>query len=224
MRIDVVSDVVCPWCFIGKRQLEAALSAWGAAHPDSPRPEVVWHPFQLNPVMPAEGVSRDDFLRSKFGSADTGRLYGNVRAAAREVSLDLALERIARQPSTLRPHALMSVALQAGGEALQSALAEGLFRAYFQEGQDLTDPAVLSAIAQAAGMSAADIARALSDEALQDSVAEADQRARDAGIGGVPFFVINGRVAVNGAQGEDALMRALERAAALPEAPFALLG
>lgn len=222
MRIDVVSDVVCPWCFIGKRQLEAAIAAWGVAHPDSPSPEVVWHPFQLNPVMPAEGVSRDDYLRSKFGSADTSRLYGNVRAAAREVSLDLALDRIARQPSTLRSHALMTVALQTGGQALQSALAEALFRAYFQEARDLTDPAVLSAIAQAAGMSEGDIARALSDDALLGSVAEADQGARDAGIGGVPFFVINGRVAVNGAQGEDALSRAFERAAALPEAPFAL--
>jgi predicted DsbA family dithiol-disulfide isomerase len=80
MRIDVVSDVVCPWCFIGKRQLEAALSAWGAAHPDSPRPEVVWHPFQLNPVMPPGGAD----LRSKFGSADTSRLYGN--ALQREVT------------------------------------------------------------------------------------------------------------------------------------------
>ena len=222
MRIDVVSDVVCPWCFIGKRQLEAAIAAWGVAHPDSPSPEVVWHPFQLNPVMPAEGVSRDDFLRSKFGSADTSRLYGNVRAAAREVSLDLALDRIARQPSTLRPHALMTVALQVGGQALQSALAEALFQAYFQDAQDLTDPAVLTAIARAAGLAEPDIARALSDDSLLGSVAQADQGARDAGIGGVPFFVINGRVAVNGAQGEDALIRAFERAAALPEAPFAL--
>ncbi len=222
MRIDVVSDVVCPWCFIGKRQLEAAIESWHVAHPEAPMPEVVWHPFQLNPTFPPDGVAREDYLRSKFGSADTSRLYGNVRAAAKEVSLDLALDRIARQPNTLRPHALLSVARVAGGERLQSALAEALFRAYFQEAQDLTDAAVLADIARATGMQAEDISRALDDASLLESVAEADQGARDAGIGGVPFFVINGRVAVNGAQGEDALVRAFERAAKLPEQPFAL--
>ena len=108
MRIDVVSDVVCPWCFIGKRQLESALAAWAAEHPGQAQPEVVWHPFQLNPGMPPEGASRAEYLTAKFGSADTSRLYANVRAAAAEVALPLALERIARQPSTLRPHALQS--------------------------------------------------------------------------------------------------------------------
>ena len=86
MRIDVVSDVVCPWCFIGKRQLEAALAAWQASHPGEPAPEVVWHPFQLNPGLPEDGAERAAYLRAKFGSADTGRLYANVRAAAAEVA------------------------------------------------------------------------------------------------------------------------------------------
>ncbi|HPU51907.1 MAG TPA: DsbA family oxidoreductase [Burkholderiaceae bacterium] len=222
MRIDVVSDVVCPWCFIGKRQLEAAIAAWSAAHPEAPLPEVVWHPFQLNPFAPAEGVARDDYLRSKFGTADTTRLYSNVRAAASEVSLPLALDRIARQPNTLRPHALMAAAFESGGQTLQSALAEALFSAYFQESRNLSDPEVLSDIARKAGVPDADIVRALSDEALLGRVADEDQGARDAGIGGVPYFVVNGRVAVNGAQGEEALLRAFRRAATLPEAPFAL--
>ncbi|MCX7273165.1 MAG: DsbA family oxidoreductase [Burkholderiales bacterium] len=222
MRIDVVSDVVCPWCFIGKRQLESAVQAWCDANPALPVPEVVWHPFQLNPVMPPEGIAREDYLRSKFGSADTSRLYANVRAAAGEVALDLALDRIARQPSTLRPHALLTAALQAGGPALQSALSEALFKAYFQDSRDLTDRATLIDIARGAGLQDADIEPALAEGALLEAVAQADQDARDAGIGGVPFFVVNGRVAVNGAQGKDALLRAFERAAKLPAAEFAL--
>ena len=222
MRIDVVSDVVCPWCFIGKRQLEAAIAGWQQSHPDDPAPEVVWHPFQLNPQMPLEGVAREDYLRRKFGTADTSRLYANVRAAAGEVDLALALDRIARMPSTLRPHSLLSVAFEAGGEALQSALAEALFAGYFQQARDLTDRDTLAAIATEAGMQPADIARALDEETVREGVAQADQDARDAGIGGVPFFVVNGRVAVNGAQGKDALLRAFDRASAMPAAPFAL--
>jgi predicted DsbA family dithiol-disulfide isomerase len=215
MRIDVVSDVVCPWCFIGKRQLEAALADWAARHPDQGPPEVVWHPFQLNPGMPPEGASRAEYLTAKFGTADTSRLYANVRAAASEVALPLALDRIARQPSTLRPHALLAAALQAGGPELQSRMAEVLFTAYFQEGRDLSDAAELARLGMAA---------ALTDPALADEVSRVDAGMRDAGIGGVPFFVVNGRVAVNGAQGAEAIGRALARAAALEPAPFALAG
>ncbi len=220
MRIDVVSDVVCPWCFIGKRQLEAAVVSWAIAHPDAEMPEVFWHPFQLNPQMPPAGVDREDYLRQKFGTADVSRLYANVRAAAGEVELDLALDRIARMPNTLRPHALLAVALERGGDRLQSALAEALFAGYFQQAADLTDPAVLGTIARSVGMKDDDIERALSDESLWQAVGEADQNARDAGISGVPFFVINGRVAVSGAQGEHALIRAFERAAGMPKAAF----
>jgi predicted DsbA family dithiol-disulfide isomerase len=224
MRIDVVSDVVCPWCFIGKRQLEAALADWAARHPDEPSPEVVWHPFQLNPGMPPEGASRAEYLTAKFGTADTSRLYANVRAAASEVALPLALDRIARQPSTLRPHALLAAALQTGGPELQSRMAEVLFTAYFQEGRDLSDAAELARLGMAAGLTEPQVAAALADPALADEVARVDAGMRDAGIGGVPFFVVNGRVAVNGAQGAEAIGRALTRAATLEPAPFALAG
>ena len=224
MRIDVVSDVVCPWCFIGKRQLEAALADWAARHPDQPSPQVIWHPFQLNPGMPPEGASRAEYLTAKFGTADTSRLYANVRAAAAEVALPLALDRIARQPSTLRPHALLAAALQAGGPELQSRMAEVLFTAYFQEGRDLSDAAELARLGMAAGLTEPQVAAALADPALADEVARVDAGMRDAGIGGVPFFVVNGRVAVNGAQGAEAIGRALTRAATLEPAPFALAG
>jgi predicted DsbA family dithiol-disulfide isomerase len=224
MRIDVVSDVVCPWCFIGKRQLESALAAWAAEHPGQAQPEVVWHPFQLNPAMPPEGASRAEYLTAKFGTADTSRLYANVRAAAAEVALPLALDRIARQPSTLRPHALLAAALEAGGPALQSRMAEVLFAAYFQEGANLCDAAELTRLGLAAGLTEAQVSLAMSDPALADEVARVDAGMRDAGIGGVPFFVVNGRVAVNGAQGAEAIGRALRRAETLEPAPFALAG
>lgn len=224
MRIDVVSDVVCPWCFIGKRQLEAAIAAWRQTHPDQPEPEVIWHPFQLNPRMPQEGVDRAEYLSRKFGTSDISRLYANVRAAAGEVELPLALERIGRMPSTLRPHALLAAALNAGGPALQAALAEALFAGYFQQGLDLSDNAVLAQLARDAGMPAQAIAEALEQPAIAEQVRQADAQARESGLGGVPYFVINGRVPVHGAQGRDTLLRALDRASRLEPAPFALEG
>ncbi len=202
IRIDVVSDVVCPWCFVGKRQLEQALARWEREHPGQPV-EVRWHPFQLNPDLPAEGMSRSAYLAGKFGSADTSRIYANVERAAGAVDLPLAIEAIARQPNTLRAHALISAAPD---QASQDALVEALFAAYFQQGRDLTDVATLREIASAAGMSDELIERALADDAAHQAVAEADQRARRAGIRGVPCFIVNGRSAVSGAQGADAIL------------------
>lgn len=205
IRIDVVSDVVCPWCFVGKRQLEQALERWQRDHPGQPV-EVRWHPFQLNPDLPAEGMSRSDYLAGKFGSADTSRIYANVQRAAGAVQLPLAIESIARQPNTLRAHALVDLAPDA---ATQDALVEALFAAYFQQGRDLTDATELRRIAAAAGLSDALIDRALADDQAHQAVAEADQRARRAGIRGVPCFIVNGRSAVSGAQGADAILETM---------------
>lgn len=205
LQIDLVSDVVCPWCFVGKRQLEQALTSWQAAHPET-AVEVRWHPFQLNPDLPAEGMARTQYLAAKFGSADTAQIYTNVRRAAAAVDLELAMESISRQPNTLRPHALMEEAAQTGH---QDALAEALFRAYFQEGRDLTDTSQLRAVAGTAGLSDEQIMRALEDDTSQQAVAQADLRARQAGIRGVPCFVFNGRHAVSGAQGAQALLEVM---------------
>ena len=212
LRIDVVSDVVCPWCFIGKRQLEQALQRWRASHPEAPEPTVVWRPFQLNPGMPAEGMARDEYLLNKFGRSDTTAIYANVRRAAEDSGLALNLEAIARQPSTLRAHALMHVAGEVG---LQDRMAETLFSAYFIDGQDLTDPQVLQDLGRQAGLPAQQVRAALEDEALQQSVAQQDEQARDAGVGGVPYFIVNQRVAVSGAQGPDRLLAAFARAMAV---------
>lgn len=205
LSIDVVSDVVCPWCFVGKRQLEQALERWQRDHPDRPV-EVRWHPFQLNPDLPAGGMLRSDYLERKFGSADTSSIYTNVRRAAAAVGLDLAIDAIVRQPNTLRPHALLDAAAE---EGRQDALAEALFVAYFQQARDLTDASVLREIAVAAGLSEAAIALALDDPGTHREVAQADERARRAGIRGVPCFIVNGRSAVSGAQGADAILEAM---------------
>lgn len=210
LQIDVVSDVVCPWCYVGKRQLEEALASWRERHPGEPEPQVRWHPFQLNPAMPANGIERGEYLASKFGHADGGAIYARVKAAAELVGLKLEMEAITRQPNTLRAHALLAVA---GTEALQDELAEELFQAYFVNGSDLTDDAVLEALAVSAGLEAATVREVLADQQLLEQVRAADLQAREAGVSGVPFFIFGGRSALSGAVGAAALLAEIEAAA-----------
>lgn len=208
LRIDVVSDVVCPWCYVGKRQLEAALARWRAVHADAPEPVVRWHPFQLNPDLPDEGMNRADYLREKFGASDAAAIYQRVSAAAHAVGLAPEFAKIARQPNTLRAHALIAAAQ---GEAQQS-IVERLFCAYFVEGADLTSRETLEALAREAGLDEAAIRAALDDGAALERARQADLDSRELGIGGVPFFVVDGKVGVSGAQGADALLGAFAQA------------
>lgn len=207
LRVDVVSDVVCPWCYVGKRQLEAALHRWVATHPGLPEPLVRWHPFQLNPDLPEAGIDRADYLRTKFGGSDPGAIYERVSAAAHAVGLEPDFERIPRQPNTLRAHALISAAQ---GD-IQQAIVEALFRAYFVDGADLTSRDTLATLAQEAGLDDGAICKALDSTEAADATAHADSEARRMGVSGVPFFVIDGRVGVSGAQGADALMAAFDQ-------------
>ena len=209
LRVDVVSDVVCPWCFVGKRQLERAIARWAESHPDEPAPVVAWHPFQLNPDMPAEGMDRADYLQEKFGRSDPAEIYDRVRHAAAQVDLELAIESIRRQPNTLRAHALIAAGAETG---LQDALAEAFFDAYFHQGRDLTERETLAQVARAAGLDEARIAAALDEREVQREVHAADVRARKLGISGVPFFVVDQRLGVSGAAGVDTLLAAFERA------------
>ncbi len=209
LRVDVVSDVVCPWCFIGKRQLERALQQWMHAHPGSEAPRVHWHPFQLNPDLPPGGISRDEYLTWKFGHADTSRLYANVRRAAEAAGLAMDFERIARQPNTLRAHAMIEAAVE---DDRQQKVVEALFQGYFMEGRDLTDDDELVRIGLEAGMDEDRVRAAITDDELAARISDRDQQARGMGISGVPFFIFGGQVAVSGAQGEERLLMALERA------------
>lgn len=206
LKIDVISDVVCPWCFIGRRRLGAALSLMAEREPGI-QPLVSWHPFQLNPDLPREGIDRAAYLEAKFGGrARAGEIYERVRAAGRTVGIDFEFDRIERQPNTLDAHRLIAWAQEQG--AAEDAV-ERLFRAYFLEGRFVGDRAVLAAIAGEAGLDSTAAGSMLaSDERVVD-IAAMDRRVRELGVGGVPFFIFDSRVAVSGAQESETLVAAM---------------
>jgi predicted DsbA family dithiol-disulfide isomerase len=207
--IDVISDVVCPWCFIGKRRLEAALAGLRASDPDL-APIVHWHPFQLNPELPSAGVDRRTYLEAKFGGpARAAEIYARVRAAGETVGIAFAFERIVRQPNTLDAHRLI-VWAQTQGDA--GPLVEALFTAYFLDGRDIGERAVLAAIAGEAGLDAVMARKILDGDDWAGRVRGMDARARELGVGGVPFFIFAERVAVSGAQEPAALLQAIDQA------------
>jgi predicted DsbA family dithiol-disulfide isomerase len=209
LTIDVVSDVVCPWCYVGKRRLEGALALWAAKHPEI-TPQVRWHTFQLNPDMPQEGIARADYVRSKFGDrADT--IYERVTGVGQEVGIDFAFERIARQPNTVVAHSLIAVA--EAGEA-QDRMVETLFKAYFLEGKDLTDAIQLMEVAVTAGMTPELAKQTLEDAALHTQTLDSDKAAREMGITGVPFFIFNRKVGLSGAHESETLVQAMDEALA----------
>ena len=211
--VDVVSDVVCPWCYIGKRRLEAAIAQLRASDPDLPF-EIRWHPFQLNPDLPPEGVDRKAYLEAKFGGPERAKqVYERVVAAGRSVDIPFAFDAITRQPNTLEAHRLVAWA-QSRREGDADALVEGLFRANFIEGRYVGDHEELVKIAAAAGYDPTDAREFLASDALKDVVAQSDLRAREMGIGGVPFFIFDGKTAVSGAQEPATIVEAIRQARA----------
>jgi predicted DsbA family dithiol-disulfide isomerase len=213
LRIDVISDVVCPWCYVGKRRLEEALRQFDAAGKGI-TVEVCWRPFQLNPDLPAFGMNRAEYLARKFGPTAPD-IYTRVAQAGRSVGIAFAFESIAHQPNTLPAHQLIRLA---GQQGRQEAMVETLFRAYFIEGADLTDGTVLVQLAARAGVEPATAVHCLSDTGAKRAVADEERSARDLGVQGVPFFVFNGRLAVSGAQEPEVLARAMETALREPAA------
>ena len=214
MNIDIISDVVCPWCFVGKRQIEAALALYAQQHPGADRPSITWRPFQLNPQLSAEGMSRQEYVVQKFGAARAKDIYARVAAVGAEYGIAFAFDKIARQPNTVALHSLIALAgAQASqSDGLQDRLKEAFLRAYFLEGVDLTRTESLVEIATAAGLDQAKVEQCLADPQSRLAVEQEDQRARAIGVEGVPFFIFNGKVAVSGAQGPDALLAAMRQA------------
>ena len=209
--IDVVSDVVCPWCYIGKRRLEAALARLRESEPDLPI-QVRWHPFQLNPDLPAEGIDRRQYVETKFGGPERARqVYARVGAAGETVGIPFAFDAIVRQPNTLDAHRLVAWA-QSRNEGDPEALVEALFRAYFLEGRYVGDREELVRLAQAAGYDPTDARAFLDSDEMKDAIADADRRARTMGISGVPFFIFGGKTALSGAQEPEALLDAIAQA------------
>jgi predicted DsbA family dithiol-disulfide isomerase len=209
--IDVVSDVVCPWCYIGKRRLAAALNRIAQRRGDVDF-RVSWHPFQLNPELPADGVDRKRYLEDKFGGPErAAEIYARVREAGTSVGIPFALERILRQPNTLDAHRLIGWAQR---QRAADGLVEALFRAYFIDGRYLGDRGELAAIAAEAGFAAAAAQTMLDGAEGVDEVRSMDARVRELGVTGVPFFIFDNRFAVSGAQEPEALVGVIEEALA----------
>lgn len=210
MQIDIVSDVVCPWCFIGKRHLEEALAMYRQRHPDMPPPAVRWHPFQLNPQLSASGMPRSQYIASKFGGPERAKeIYARVAAAGAKAGIPFSFDRIEVQPNTVNPHRLMH---RAGKLGIQDAMAESLFTGYFLEGRNLADPTILAELARRAGMAGDEAQHYLDSDEDRALITQQDEHARQMGVEGVPFFVFNERLAVSGAQLAEVLLGAMERA------------
>jgi predicted DsbA family dithiol-disulfide isomerase len=206
LTIDVVSDVVCPWCFIGKRRLEKAI----ALKPDI-AVKVRYRPYFLNPWVPRAGISREEYLTTKFGSVDRYKANAQrIVTAAREEGLAYNMDAIARQPNTTDCHRLI---LWSGETGDPARMKQRLMDLYFTEGADLSDPEVLVGAARDCGMDAGEVRRWLaSDNDVAEVEAEAEA-AKNAGIDGVPCFILGGVFAVSGAQSPEYLADAIERAA-----------
>jgi predicted DsbA family dithiol-disulfide isomerase len=193
MNIDIVSDTICPWCYIGKRKLEAAL-----ATRDDIEVQIGWRPFQLNPEMPRAGMSRSAYLSAKFGGAErASRIYENIRQAGSQLGIDFRFDMIQRTPSTLDSHRLVRWALADG---LQNEVVQNLFTAYFENGEDVGNAEVLTRIATESGMDADDVRARLDDDTDLETIRQEDTMARSMGINGVPCFIIDRKYAVSGAQ------------------------
>ena len=212
LSIDIVSDVVCPWCYIGKRKLEAALAR--RVRDDAQRVQVRWLAFQLNPDIPAGGVDRRSYLEQKFGGPERAKqIYARIKAAGDEVGIAFDFERIVRQPNTVDAHRLTAWAQELDPVAAD-ALVERLFRAYFIEGIDIGNIDALAALAGDAGFDATAARAWLASDSGRAAIEAEEQHSRALGVTGVPFFVFNQRLAVSGAQPPEVLLEAIEQAQA----------
>lgn len=193
VTLDIISDPICPWCYIGKARLDQAIAETGLDPFD-----ISWRIFQLNPTMPPEGMDRREYLETKFGGPEGAeRVYSHVRRTAAETGLDLKFDAIKRTPNTFDAHRLIR---WAGTTGNQSAVVQQLFHRYFEQGEDISDHQVLLDVAVAAGMERAVVAKLLAGDADREVLTEEEQAARRMGVGGVPCFVIDGRYVLHGAQ------------------------
>lgn len=194
IAIDIYSDVVCPWCYVGKRRLERALKTWDGSLPVT----IHWRPFQLNPTMPHDGMDRRAYLEAKFGGADAARaIYDQVATAGIAEHIPFAFDRIVRTPNTFAAHRLIWWAEHQGR---QDEMVEMLFRRYFVEGGDVGNVETLSQAAADAGLDRGTVETFLNSEEGVESVKAEEAAGHRLGIRGVPYFVFNGTSALSGAQ------------------------
>jgi predicted DsbA family dithiol-disulfide isomerase len=206
MQIDIYSDIVCPWCFVGKRRLERALTSVGV------EVDVTWRPFQLNPTMPLDGMDRAAYLKAKFGSLEAfGQMKEQLLAAGADEQIPFAFEKIRRTPNTFAAHRLVWYAEQQGK---QDSVVEALFRGYFLEGKNIGDVATLTHVAAEAGLDRIETEEFLESEKGVVEVKAEEAVGRRLTIRGVPYFVFNGSVSISGAQPPDIFVSAIQQALA----------
>lgn len=209
-RLEIYSDVVCPWCYLGAANLLRALAGRDGAHPFAIR----WRPFQLDPSIPPEGLDRESYLTAKFGGSDAiADAHARLEALGAEAGITFRFDRIRRTPNTLDAHRVIG---WAEPEGLQTRTAMALFARYFEQGEDISDPETLAAAAREAGLDATAIAHLVGGDADRAETAAAVAQAQALGITGVPTFILGGRYAVSGAQPPEmwtTLMDQLEAAA-----------
>ena len=211
MQVSIVSDTICPWCYIGKRRFERARAG---------RPTdlaVEWRPFQLNPDMPADGVDRQRYMVAKFGSEErVAEIFGAIEQAGESEGIQFAFERMARTPNTVDSHRLIEYAGQRGA---QDKVVEALFRRYFEQGEDIGDRAVLEAVGVDGGLDQGEVRGFLAGTDGAEYVRRESEAASRMGISGVPCFIFEGKYAVSGAQPPDVFERVFELAATATENP-----
>jgi len=207
MRIDIYSDIVCPWCYVGKRRLERALTSVGSDI------HVIWRPFQLNPTMPSDGMDRTTYLKAKFGSLEAfGRMEEQLLAAGTDEQIPFAFEKIQLTPNTFAAHRLVWHAAQQGK---QDGVVENLFRAYFLEGNNIGDLKILTHVAAEAGLDRTETESFLASDKGAAEVKGEEAVGRRLGIRGVPYFILNGTISISGAQPPDIFVSALQQAEAI---------
>jgi len=203
LTIAVFSDVICPWCYLGKRRLERALDQLSVRRTTS----VQWLPFELNPDMPEHGTERAAYRARKFGAERGAELDRQMRALGEEEGIEFAFDRMLRTPNTRRAHMLIAQATRQGGA---DQLVDRLFRAYFQDARDIGDPDTLIEIATDSGMGLDTARQSLESDALRQEVVSIEQRASEMRISGVPFFIVDEKWALSGAQPSEQWVSALQ--------------
>jgi predicted DsbA family dithiol-disulfide isomerase len=202
LAVDVISDVICPWCYIGKKRLERAIVSFE----DRQDARVCWLPFQLNPTMPKEGISRKEYRIRKFGSWERSlELDAKLVAVGETEGIHFALDRIERTPNTVDAHRLIWLADRQG---CQDAIVEALFRAYFIDGRDISDRQTLIDVVAKARLERHRAESMLDSEEGMDAIKEAEEFAQRHRVDGVPFFIINNEITLSGAQEPDAFLDA----------------
>ena len=204
LTVDVISDVICPWCFIGKRRLEKAIAAHGEPV------KVQWHAFQLNPTMPKEGISRREYRIRKFGSWERSmQLDANIVAIGKDEGIHFNFDRMERTPNTVDAHRLIWLADKDG---VQDAVVEALFIAYFTEGRDISNRQTLIDVVAEAGLDRKRAEAVLDGDEGMEAIKEAGKMADRHQVTGVPFFIINQTITLSGAQEPDTFLEAFRQA------------